>query len=156
MADAAAATPPPLAELFSNIIAECDLPNNAKCVKRLEDVFEYGYGCPNNPVASFEAYRTLIRNKYGKPPQSDINKDVKDVYCVITYPFKHDYIFKFTICPDAVMTYESILFAYTMAMRFLATDNEPATHDIEDLVYNGGSYIEFYNTHVVCEFDCDS
>lgn len=103
--------------------------------------------------------------------------NIKHIYTIIDYPLTKSSIFKFTWKQD--VTYGMVLYAYTVAYQLTykieeEDDEDPgyipgmfnrATskgrfgiwgHDIEDLVYNGSSEINYYHDSISCNFDCDS
>jgi hypothetical protein len=128
-------------------------------IEARQDVFKSGYGCPNNRTDSFANYYNDVKQRYGDAPEFKLvrNTNPRAIYVILSYPFKGGpFIFKFTLSDEIKMTYESMLYANTIAMQQLDIENIPATHSIEELVYNGGSLIEIYADYVVCQFDCDS
>jgi len=127
-------------------------------VKLQEDVFEDGYGCPNNSTKMFSEYCDDLQARYGPTPSCDLSiNNQRIIYIDVEYPFKGGpYRFKFELVDAVKMSYECMMFANTIAMQQLENEDTPSIHCIEELVYNGASRIEIYSDYIVCSFDCDS
>jgi hypothetical protein len=105
---------------------------------------------------------------------------ITTVYTRITYPLSRPALFRFDLeLNNKTLTAGHLLWIYTIAYHNVydmeekesgdpgritgmfnrAKSNGPFGiwgHDISDLIYNGSSIIEVYDTQVFCEFECDS
>jgi hypothetical protein len=123
--------------------------------------------------------RQQTRDALNKPVSE--NSSIKKVYTAIRYPLSRParFCYDITVEDSNPLTVGHLLYIYTLAYQMVYAleeeeEGDPGHipgmlnrsksdgpfgiwgHDIEDLVYNGGSTIEVYDGYVICDFDCDS
>lgn len=171
-------------EIFQKIDIIDDIPK-CDVIENFKNIFPYVLD-PSFDVEDYNYFMDELTNKVKKrnsknnsykSPNDVINQNIKTIYTIITYPLSKPAYFKF-ISKEPV-TFGMLLFAYTYAYQKIyeleeQDDGNPGLisgmlnratskgrfgiwgHDLNDLVYNGGSTISVCEDFVICEFGCDS